>query len=175
MRASQFADPLQLDVEPVAEDRLELQQPAFREMGVVELQRHANRAARAAGEADHPLREFLASVETRIVSPAGLSQIGAADQPHQIGITLLGRGNQHDWIALTPLRVAALGCRLRDRLEGEVQLAADHRLDAFLRGFLANSSAPNRLLVSVMAIAGALSATLCATTFPTVSAPSSNE
>ena len=71
-----IADALQLDIEPVAEDRLQLEQPAFGEIGVVEFQRHAHRAARAAGEADQPRRQLLQPGRSKRGSPRlrGLSR-----------------------------------------------------------------------------------------------------
>ena len=57
-RAVVAGDPLQLDIEPVAEDPLQRQQPGFGEVRVIGLERRPDRPARAAGQADQPVTQF---------------------------------------------------------------------------------------------------------------------
>ncbi len=101
---------------------------------MIRLQRHADRTARAAGEADQPLGKPRDPVERGVDRVAwSVLQIGAADETHEIAVAGLVGGDKHQWeqFGTLPFLIAAVGILVLV-VEGDVDLAADQRLDAVL-------------------------------------------
>ena len=119
---------LQLDVEPVAEDRGEPRATRRRKLDLAARDREVERAARPAGQRD---QAFVQTGKHRELHMRGLArrrvEEGARGQPHQVAVAVLARGEQHDARKLD--RLAAVTRRF---LVAEIdrKRAADDRLDA---------------------------------------------
>ena len=137
-RAVIARQPLDLDVEPVAEQVAERKQPLFGELRVIAFQRTPDRAFGAAGQADDAVGETVEDLERQMHRGPGMRfEIGAADQPHQVAIAGLVGGDQDQWEKLGPL-APRYGARAFLAASGErkVELAADDRLHALFRRLL---------------------------------------
>ncbi len=127
-------DTLQFDIEAVAENLFQRQEAGFGKMGVVGLYGRAYRPARPASQANQVVAVFSEPAKRDMDRFSGrVFEIGPADQPDQIAVAVLVRGDQHDWkeFGSLPLLVAAIGIIVLVP-EGNVELAADNRLDALL-------------------------------------------
>ena len=125
---------LQFDIETVAENPLQRDEAGFGKLRVIGFNRRADRPARTAGQADQTARRVRQPAQRDMDGLAGcVFEIGPADQPHQIAVAVLVRGNQHDRkkLGALPLLVAAIGVMVFVA-ERDVELAADDRLDTFL-------------------------------------------
>ena len=118
---------LQLDIEPVAEQRGEPRAARGRKLGLPGRDREIERAARSAGERDQPIGRRLQRGERHVRRLVGRRiEEGARRQPHQVAIALLARGEQHH------ARKLEAGPIARRFLVAEIdaERAADDRLDA---------------------------------------------
>ena len=124
---------LQLDIEPVAEDRHHPLHAAAGEIGPVRRDRRADRTERAAGQGDDSLGPRLQPIEqhmrARIV---GMPEIGERDDLHEIGIARFRRRDQHQRRDRGQATFAAPAPALLAIGELDVDLAAGDRLDAGL-------------------------------------------
>ena len=124
---------LQLDVEPVAEDRLQRFEPVAGKLGVAFGEREVDHPFRSAGQSDQAF-----GVGGKIgdrgdhLARLGRREIGVGREPHQIGVARLVLGEERDAAIgagaaeLGPWRWLLLGG------EGERQSEPDDRLDARL-------------------------------------------
>ena len=101
---------------------------------MIGLQRRADRTTRAAAEADQPLAKLPDPCERNMNGVTrAMIQIGAADEAHEVAVAGLVGGDQHQRkeFRTLPFLVAAVGVLVLVA-EGDVDLAADQRLDTFL-------------------------------------------
>ncbi len=115
---------LQFDVEAVAETGVQALQQCLGLGAVAGLQQHTHGAEGAAGQADQPIAERLQFVQRDLRRLPALVDVEAAVELHQVFVTALGLGQQHDG-----RRVARALTRLRLDI-GHVDLTAEDRLDA---------------------------------------------
>ncbi len=169
---------LQLDIEPVAEHRLQCLEPAAGELRVSFGEREIDDPFRSAGERDQAFGvggEIGDSGDH--LAGLGGGEIGVGREAHQIGVT-----GRHPWREARCDR--RRGGRVSSPPTGLTSFSAAKVSDRVspMMGWiptsaraLENSSAPNRLLELVRASAGAPSALASAASFGMVSAPSSSE
>ena len=153
---------LKLDIEPVAENRLESFEPRARASSALpSASARSIGPSEPAGQRNQTLRHALPSIGDGRDHLAGLgrSEIGVGREPHQIGVACRVLGEQRDApVGARPLKLAGMAVSVSGG-EGERQREPDDRLDAGLgQASRENSSAPNRLLESVSASAGAVGA-----------------
>ena len=128
---------LQLDIEPVSEQVLQRRKPRLGEVGMSFLQRTSDRTARTAGQADQPVRTAFDHRARQMNRLAGRRiEVDAADQPHQIGVAFLRSRNQHDRLQFGTLAAAVALPVGRFARKRQIELAAQDRLNAVLRGLL---------------------------------------
>jgi len=95
-----------------------------------------------------------------------------ADEAHEVQLAAFIFGDQHDRRAHRVASGHAGEAADGGVVEVDGEVGADQRLDARIGRFLENSNPPNRLLVSVLAIAGVSSALACLNSVSTEIAPS---
>ena len=123
---------LKLDIEPVAEDRVQRLEPRAGELGIALGERHVDRPFEAAGERDQTFgpRGELADAGNRLAQLAG-REIDLGREAHQIGVALRVLGEQRDAaVGTRPVEVAAGRRGLALGGEGQREREPDDRLDA---------------------------------------------
>ena len=130
---SRHAMPLQLDIEPVAEQPLQFLAARQRQRALTAADRRVQRPVRSAAERNEAvgLVRQPGKLDVRLFRLLG-AEIGARAEPHQAAIAVLAGGQEHDPRKPLPGHHAAIVLIA----EIEAERTADDRLDARARHFL---------------------------------------
>ena len=129
------AVPLQLDIEPVAENAFQLVEGCFGKSEIVGGDGAVDHAVRAAGQRDEPLLvERKVSDRDQRLAAVGAVAIGLGRKLDEIGVTARILGEERDAAVIDVLHeLAAVRARLGLGREAQGERAADDGLDLGLR------------------------------------------
>ena len=134
---------LQLDIEPIGEHVLQLQEAFARFVQLAVDDQRVDRPRRTAGQRDQSAAMLPQHVPSDMGGITGIGiQIGLADQAQQVAVTPIVLGQQQDTLGRGVVRF---------RPVPQGQQNTDNRLDARLDAFGREFQRPNMLPVSVMA------------------------